>query len=103
MCCLPCPNVRTGASVIGASGWSGGIGELTMTVPPFGAVKQVTASGSASGSDQEGTFRVGACSSPLNLIPGALHVSSYAFNAAASKYIYFFTTTANDGKTRSTW
>jgi len=31
------------------------------------------------------------------------HVSTYAFNGTLNKYVYFFTTTANEGKTRSTW
>ena len=84
-------------------GWIGGVGTYTMNVPAFGAVKNVSPAGLKIGNDMEGTFRVGACSSPVNLIPGALHVSSYAFNVAASKYIYFFTSTANEGKTRSTW
>ena len=84
-------------------GWLGNVGTFTMNVPAFGAVKNVTPAGTKVGSDTEGTFRIGACASPLNLIPGALHVSSFAFDTVASRFIYFFTTTANEGKTRSTW
>ena len=84
-------------------GWLGGVGTFTMNVPAFGAVKNVTPAGSKVGNDMEGTFRIGACASPLNLIPGALQVSSFAFDAVGNRFIYFFTTTANEGKTRSTW
>ena len=84
-------------------GWLGGVGTFTMNVPAFGAVKNVTPAGTKVGSDTEGTFRIGACASPLNLIPGALQVSSFAFDTVANRFIYFFTTTANEGKTRSTW
>ncbi len=84
-------------------GWSGAIDAITMTVPPFGAVKTVALKGSSVGTDTEGTFRIGACGSPVNLIPGALQVSSFAFDTVANRFVYFFTTTANEGKTRSTW
>ena len=84
-------------------GWLGGVGTFTMNVPAFGAVKNVTPAGTKIGSDMEGTFRIGACASPVELIPGALHVSSYAFNAGSNTYIYYFTSTANEGRTRSTW
>ncbi len=86
-------------------GWQGGVGQFTMNVPAFGAVKNVSMAGASVGdnNETEGTFRIGACPSPANLIAGALHVSSYAFNSLANKYIYFFTTTANEGKTRSSW
>jgi hypothetical protein len=32
-----------------------------------------------------------------------LHVSTYAYDSVADRFIYFFTSAANDGKTRSTW
>ncbi len=84
-------------------GWSGSIASFQMTVPAFGAVKQVIPNGSLVGGDGEGTLRVNACDTPTNLIPGALHVSTYAFDTVGNRYIYFFTATANEGKTRSTW
>ncbi len=93
----------SGLSYSPVTGWTGAVGSLPLTVPPFGAAKTVVANGSSVGSDTEGTMRIGGCASPLNFIPGALHVSSYAFNVPASKFIYFFTSTANEGKTRSTW
>jgi hypothetical protein len=48
-------------------------------------------------------LRIGACASPANLIPGALHVSTYAVDPVTSRFIHFFPSTANEGKTRSTW
>lgn len=93
----------SGLTYAAGPGWSGSIDAITMTVPPFGAVKTVALKGSSVGPDTEGTFRIGACSSPINLIPGALHVSSFAFDTVANRFVYFFTTTANEGKTRSTW
>jgi hypothetical protein len=84
-------------------GWSGAIASFTLTVPAFGAVKQVIPNGNLVGSNSDGPLRISACNSPVNLIPGALHVSTFAFDTVASRFIYFFTTTANDGKTRSTW
>ena len=86
-------------------GWSGSIASFTLTVPAFGAVKQVIPNGSLVGSDSEGTLRIGACASPVNLIPGALHVSTLAHDSGPQSkgFVYFSTTTANEGKTRSTW
>ena len=93
----------SGLTYTAGPGWSGSIDSITMTVPAFGAVKHVFASGSLVGADSEGALRISACASPVNLIPGALHVSTFAFDTVASRFIYFFTTTANEGKTRSTW
>jgi hypothetical protein len=83
-------------------GWSGALASFVMTVPAFGAVKQVIAKGSVVGAASDGTLRVNACASPTNLVPGALHVSTYAFDPATNRYVYFFTTTANEGRTRAT-
>ncbi len=93
----------TGLTYTSGLGWTGAIDTFTLTVPAFGAVKQVIPNGSLVGNDSEGTLRLSACDSPANLIPGALHVSTYAFDPASDRYIYFFTSTANEGKTRSTW
>ncbi len=84
-------------------GWSGSIASFQMTVPAFGAVKQVIPNGSLVGGNGEGTLRVNACAMPTNLIPGALHVSTYAFDPVSERFLYFLTSTANEGKTRSTW
>jgi hypothetical protein len=65
--------------------------------------RAIVPSGSLVGTDGAGTLRPGACAWPINLVPGALHVNTYAFDPSSSRHIYFFTTTANDGKTRSTW
>ena len=92
-----------GLTYAAGPGWSGAIASFTLTVPAFGAVKQVIANGSLVGADSEGALRISACGSPVNLIPGALHVSTFAFDTMQSRFIYFFTTTANEGKTRSTW
>ena len=74
-----------------------------MTVPAFGAVKQVIPNGSLVGDGRRGNAADQRLRSPTNLIPGALHVSTYAFDTVGNRYIYFFTSTANEGKTRSTW
>ena len=66
----------SGLTYAAGPGWSGAIASFTLTVPPFGAVKQVIASGSLVGADSEGALRISACGSPVNLIPGALHVST---------------------------
>ncbi len=84
-------------------GWSGSIASSTMIVPAFGAVKQVIPNGSAVGTDLDGTLRISACDSPTNLIPGALHASTYAFDPSTNKFLQFFTSTSNQDKTRSTW
>ncbi len=86
-----------------ATSWAGAVDTFTMSVPAFGAVKQVISHGSLVGPDTEGTLRIGACAAPTNLVAGGLHVSTYAFDAVANQYIYFFTTPANDGKTRNTF
>jgi hypothetical protein len=93
----------SGLGYVAGPGWSGAIAAFQLTVPAFGAVKQVIANGSLVGGTGTGALRVGACPSPTNFVPGSLHVSTYAFDAAANRYIYFFTSTANEGKTRSSW
>ena len=55
------------------------------------------------GPDGEGALRLGACGGSSNLVAGGLHASTYAFDSVANRYIYFFTSTANDGRTRSSW
>jgi hypothetical protein len=86
------------------SGWTGPVETFTLTVPTFGAAMQVIPTGNLVGTDSEGSLRINACASPTNLIPGGLRVTTYAFDPVANQsYIYFFTTTANEGKTRSTW
>jgi serine protease len=84
-------------------GWSGAIASFMLTVPAFGAVKQVIPNGSLVGSDNEGTLRISACNSQVNLDPGALHVSTFGFDSVANRFIHYFTSTANEGKTRSSW
>ena len=84
-------------------GWTGSIASFTMTVPAFGAANQMIPNGSLVGVDSAGTMRIGACGSPVNLLPGGLHVSTYAIDPAGNRYIHFFTSTANDGRTRGTW
>jgi hypothetical protein len=85
-----------------STSWSGTIAPFSLTVPPLGAVKTVITKNSAVGADTEGTFRIGACAVPLNFVAGAVHVSSYAFDSVTNRYVFFFTTPANDGKTRTT-
>ena len=93
----------TGLTYAPGPGWSGSIASFMLTVPAFGAVKQVIPSGSLVGADGEGTLRLGACASPTDLLAGGLHVSTYAFDPIAARFIYFFAATANDGRTRSAW
>ncbi len=93
----------SGLTYAAGPGWSGSIASFTMTVPAFGAVKQVIPNGSLVGADGEGTLRISACAASTNLMASGLHVSTYAFDTAGNGYIYFFTSTANDGRTRSSW
>jgi YVTN family beta-propeller protein len=86
-----------------SAGWSGAVSVFSMTVPAFGAEKKVFLSGDFVGTDGDGTLRISACGGAQNLLPGALHVSTYAFDSVANRYIYFFTSTGNEGKTRSSW
>jgi hypothetical protein len=86
----------SGLAYTAGPGWSGALASFTLTVPAFGAVKQVIPSGSLVGAASEGTLRIGACASPTNLMASGLHVNTYAFNPSTSRYIYFFTSTAND-------
>jgi alpha-tubulin suppressor-like RCC1 family protein len=94
---------KSGLTYTAGPGWSGAIASFTLTVPAFGAVKQVIPSGSLVGADGEGALRIGACGAPTNLLAAGLHVSTYAFDPVGNRYIYFFTSTANEGRTRSTW
>ena len=84
-------------------GWSGGLLVDTLSVPGFGAVKEVINHGNTVGADSEGALRIGACGSSPQVVPAGLQLSTYAFDTAANRYIYFFTSTANEGKTRSSW
>ena len=93
----------SGLAYVPGPGWSGTLISFTLSVPAFGAVKQVVPKGSLVGTDGEGTLRISACGSPTNLLSVGLHVSTYAFDALANRFIYFFTSTANEGKTRSSW
>ena len=47
-------------------------------------------------------MRIGACGT-ANLVPGALHVSTYAYNPVTDKFLYFFTNAANNGATANSW
>jgi hypothetical protein len=93
----------SGLVYVPGPGWSGSIASFTMTVPAFGAASQVIPNGSLVGVDSAGTMRIGACGSPANLLPGGLHVSTYAIDPVGNRYIHFFTSTSNDGKARSAW
>jgi len=86
-----------------AGTWSGGLTVTTLTIPPFGANKYVFANGTLVGTDNKGTVRIGACTAPVNFVPSALHVSTYAYNPVTDKFLYFFTNTANNGATSNSW
>ena len=94
---------ESGLTYTAGPGWAGSLASFTLTVPAFGAAKQAIPSGSLVGTDSEGTLRINACGSPTNLLAAGLHVSTYAFDPVGNRIIYFFTSTANEGKTRSTW
>jgi hypothetical protein len=85
--------------------WSGGLMQTTLTIPAFGANKFVFPNGTLVGalSDNKGTLRIGACATPVNFVPSALHVSTYAYNPVTDKFLYFFTNTANNGATSNSW
>jgi len=92
---------NTGDSYAGT--WSGGLTTLQLTIPPFGANKTVFANGTLVGPDNKGTLRIGACPSPTNFVPTALHVSTYAYNPVTDKFLYFFTNAANNGAASNSW
>ena len=54
-------------------------------------------------SDSESPLRIGACASPTNSVPGAPHISTYAHDSSSGRFIHHFASTANDGKTRTSW
>jgi hypothetical protein len=83
--------------------WSGAVTTQTLTVPAFGANKAVFANGTLVGADKRGTLRIGACGTPVNLMPSGLNVSTYAFSPGINQYLYFFTNTANNGATSNSW
>ena len=85
--------------------WSGGLMQTTLTIPAFGANKFVFPNGTLVGAlnDNKGTLRIGACATPVNFVPSALHVSTYAYNPVTDKFLYFFTNTANNGATSNSW
>ncbi len=91
----------SGLTYTAGPGWSGSIASFQLNVPAFGAVKQVIAKGSAVGRIPRARCGSNACAAPTNVMAGGLHVSTYAFDSVADRYIYFFTGTANEGKTRS--
>ncbi len=92
---------NTGDSYSGT--WSGGLMVMTLLIPPFGADKRVLTNGTLVGPDNKGTLRIGACPTPVNLVPSGLHVSTYAYNPVTDKFLYFFTNTANNGATSNSW
>lgn len=92
---------NTGDSYAGT--WSGGLTVLQLTIPPFGANKTLFANSTLVGPDNKGSLRIGACAAPTNLVPSALHVSTYAYNPVTDKFLYFFTNTANNGATSNSW
>lgn len=88
--------------------WSGGVFSTTLTIPAFGANKVVVPNGTLVGAanDNKGTLRIGACpplSGAQNFVPGALHVSTYAFNPLTNQFLYFFVNTTNNGSTSNSW
>ena len=82
--------------------WNGGLLTRTLTIPPFGANKTILNNATLVGPDNKGTVRIGACGT-ANLVPGALHVSTYAYNPVTDKFLYFFTNAANNGATANSW
>jgi hypothetical protein len=81
-----------------------GIFTTELTIPPHGAAKHVRANGVTSGGDNKGDLRIMGCaslSSPKNFVPGAVHVSTYAYNPVTDKYLYFFTWPINNGAANS--
>ena len=83
--------------------WSGGLLiQPPVNIPPFGANKIVLPNGTLVAGDVKGTMRIGACGT-ANLVPSALHVSTYGYNPVTDKFLYFFTNTANNGATSNSW
>jgi len=85
--------------------WSGGLFQTTLNIPPFGANKFILPNGTLVGTvnDNKGSLRIGACSGSVNLVPGALHVSTSAFNPINATWAYYFPISANNGATSNSW
>ena len=94
---------RSGVTYAAGPGWSGPVTASTLNVPAFGAAKVVIPNGVPVGADTDGTLRINACSTPTNLLPAGLHVSTYAFDSLNNRYIYFVTYAANSGATSNSW
>ncbi len=83
--------------------WMGAAASAQLTVPAFGAAKHVVTHGTLVGGESEGALRIGACGSALDFVPSGLHVSTYAVDPSSGRYVHFFMSTANEGRTRSSW
>ncbi len=95
-------NPNAGYAYNGAT-WTvtGTIFSTQITVPPMGAAKTVVPNGTLSGGENRGTMRITDCGTG-QLVPGALNVSSYAFNPLTNVYLFFTPTKANEGG-QNTW
>ena len=72
----------------------------SMTIPPMGANKVIIANGTTSVGELRGTLRIHDCGSG-QLVAGGVHLSTYAYNPVTDKFLYFFTTTSNNGNANS--
>jgi hypothetical protein len=86
----------TGLTYSGGA-WPFGYQNIELTVPAFGAIKYVLPAGTLSHGDNKGTFRVGACNSPVNLMTNSLTVNAFGFNPVTKQFLFFAVRQANQG------
>ncbi len=88
----------------GDAGTPGNLLAYNFIIPPGGSVKRVVADGTFVGGTRRGTLRVIACPGVgWQYVPGAVHVSTYAFNPVTHVYLFFFPWQSNDGTGANSW
>jgi serine protease len=83
--------------------WTTPIDARTLNVPAHGAAKTVYNQADAVNGQTDGVLRIGACAAAANLVAGALQTSTYGFDVPTGRYLYYFTSTANDGRSANSW
>lgn len=97
MCAEVVLNPDTGYSWNGST-WTvpASIHAEQLIVPAMGAIKTIVGIATPSGGKFRGTMRINDCGTG-ELVPGALNVSSYAFNPNTNVYLFYTPNKANQG------
>ncbi len=90
-----------------SAGWgnaAGNLGRYQLLIPPNGSIKTVVPDGLAVGGTNRGTLRIVGCpASDSNFVPGAVHVSTYAFNPVTHVYLFFYNWQSHNGSGANSW